>query len=127
MFGDLKLLNMASALARHAADRHQVLAGNIANADTAGYKAKDVEPFAEAFLKSQSSHVSLATSTAESAGDAWRIVNSSTPGAASPNGNTVSLEDQMIRTSEAQQSHAAATAIYKKSLDILRLTLGRNA
>lgn len=126
MFGDLKLLNMASALARHAADRHQVLASNIANADTAGYKAKDVEPFAEAFVRSQS-HVTLMTGASDSRGESWRIVNSSTPGAASPNGNTVSLEDQMIRTSEAQQSHAAATAIYKKSIEILRLTLGRNA
>jgi flagellar basal-body rod protein FlgB len=126
MFGDLKLLNMASALARHAANRHQVLASNIANADTAGYKAKDIEPFAEAFLRSQSSHVRLATSTAGSNGDSWRIVYSDASGA-SPNGNSVSLEDQMIRTAEAQQSHAAATAIYKKSIEILRMTLGRNA
>ena len=45
MAGDLKILDMASAMARYAANRHQILAQNISNADTNGYRAKDLEPF----------------------------------------------------------------------------------
>ncbi|MBI1366962.1 MAG: FlgB family protein [Alphaproteobacteria bacterium] len=122
MFSDLKLLNLASAMARHAAARHEVLAENIANADTPGYKAKDLEPFAAAFQRALDED----GSTVAAAKDAtWRVIAQASPGAMSPNGNSVSLEDQMIKSVEAQQDHDAATAIYKKSLDILRLTLGK--
>lgn len=126
MAGDLNILDMAAAMARHAANRHQVLAQNIANADTNGYKAKDLEPFTEI--------VHRATGTLSESGAAralddssWRIIESSAKGSASPNGNTVSLEDQMVRSVEALQAHEAATAIYKKTIDILRMSLGRGA
>lgn len=123
MLSDLKVLNMASALARYAAARHEVVAQNVANADTPGYRAKDVEPFAEAYER-----ISTEGAAADGIKDAaWRIIDSSDPGAMSPNGNSVSLEDQMIKSVEAQQDHDAATTIYKKSIDILRMTLGRRA
>jgi flagellar basal-body rod protein FlgB len=128
MVGDLKLLHMASAMARHAAERHRILAENIANADTSGYKAKDIEPFTEAFTRSMNG---IGDQGGLSSNDAdiftWRVVNVAGPGLMSPNGNSVSLEDQMMRSVEAQQSHDAATAIYKKTIDILRLSLGRKS
>lgn len=122
MSDDLKILGMASAMAKHAARRHQVLAQNIANADTAGYQAKDLEAFADAYSRSASS-----VREARADGDNWRVVVSSAAGSVSPNGNSVSLDDQMMRSVEAQQAHEAATAIYKKTIDILRLSLGRGA
>jgi flagellar basal-body rod protein FlgB len=123
MLEDLKVLNMASALARYSAARHEVLAQNIANADTPGYRAKDVEPFTQAYQR-----VSTEGRAVDGIKDAaWRVIASSDAGAMSPNGNSVSLEDQMIKSVEAQQDHDAATAIYKKSIDILRLALGRRA
>lgn len=126
MLGELKLLTMASAMARHSAARHQVLAENIANADTVGYRAKDIESF-EKSLERASGGVRTATTGAIDAERlTWRFTEVSGPGLESPNGNTVSLEDQMMRTIEAQQHHQAATAIYKKAIDILRLSLGKN-
>lgn len=125
MLGELKLLTMASALARHSAARHEVLAENIANADTAGYRAKDVEPFEQTFARAAGGAANVgAPLDLESLN--WRLSEIHAPGAESPNGNTVSLEDQMMRTIEAQQDHQAATAIYKKTIDILRLSLGKN-
>lgn len=124
MSEDLKILSMASAMAKHAARRHQVLAQNIANADTSGYQAKDLEPFSEAYGRSSSS---LSVSGSNAVEKDWRVVVSSAAGSASPNGNSVSLDDQMMRSVEAQQAHEAATAIYKKTVDILRLSLGRGA
>lgn len=124
MAGDLKILDMASAMAKHAASRHQIIAQNIANADTNGYRAKDLEPFAQ-IVDRAASTLSERGVAAALDGASWRVIADSAPGAASPNGNTVSLEDQMIRSVEAQQAHEAATAIYKKSIEILRLSLGR--
>lgn len=123
MLGDLKLLQMAGALARHSAARHELLARNIANADTNGYRAKDLERFEEIIARTTSG---LGPSEGAPPLD-WRILDIAAPGLQSPNGNTVSLEDQMVRSVEAQQSHEAATAIYKKTIDILKLSLGRGA
>ena len=44
-------------------------------------------------------------------------------GAESPNGNSVSLEDQMTRAADIRQSHDLAMGVYQKSLDILRATI----
>ena len=43
-----------------------------------------------------------------------------------PNGNTVSLEDQMMRSADARQSHDLALGVYRKTMDIMRNSLGRN-
>ena len=47
MFERLALSRLAGALANHAADRQAVVAENVANADTPGYRARDLRPFAE--------------------------------------------------------------------------------
>ena len=124
MLNSIDILKMASAMARHAAERHQVLSQNIANADTNGYKAKDLEPFAEAYARMVRNQASA--QSPHNGSSLWRADTVTLPGAASPNGNTVSIEDQMMRTVEAQQQHEAATAIYRKSMNILRMSLGRN-
>lgn len=126
MMEDVNILKLASAMARHAADRHKVLAENIANADTANYKAKDLEPFAEAYART-SRHAAMSSTGGSSAAQDWRFETVTTPGVASPNGNNVSIEDQMMRSIEAQQDHQAATAIYRKAMNIMRMTLGRNS
>ncbi len=128
MLDNLNILKLASAMARYAADRHQLLSENIANADTSNYRAKDLEPFSEAYsrLARQNSH---AGDRSMFSGDEapWRVNLIDTPGLESPNGNTVSLEDQMMRTIEAQGDHETATLIYRKSIDILRTTLNSGA
>ena len=43
---NLNVLQLASALASHAAARQQVISENIAHADTPGYRARDVDDFA---------------------------------------------------------------------------------
>ncbi|NCO17677.1 MAG: flagellar basal body rod protein FlgB, partial [Alphaproteobacteria bacterium] len=46
-------------------------------------------------------------------------------GAASPNGNDVSLPEQLARATDAMATQDKAMTIYGKTLDILRLGLGR--
>ena len=48
------------------------------------------------------------------------MIEDSILGAEAPNGNTVSLEDQMVRSTNARQTHEMAMSVYSKSLDILR-------
>ena len=127
MLGDIKIMQVASALSRHSAERHKVISENIANADTAGYKAKDVEDFGDAYMRSERTGPVVKNASSANSEMHFRIVESQINGAVSPNGNTVSLEDQMMRSVDAQQNHEAATTIYKKAMDILRTSLRSNA
>ena len=47
MFQNLEILRLAQGLAEHAASRHSVVARNIANADTPGYRQRDIPTFPE--------------------------------------------------------------------------------
>ena len=113
MAHDLPIFQLASKMAKHAAARHEVVARNIANADTPGYKARDLKPF-DAFL-------------ALTKGGGTEIMNSHEvkTSTASPNGNNVSLDEQMLIASETKMQHETALAIYRKSMDLLRIGLGK--
>lgn len=122
----LDILRTASAMATHATQRQSVIAKNIANADTPGYRAMDLErPRLQAtssfrMRSSNPKHLDFDTGPAE------HLPTKTTPFAtSSPNGNNVSLENQMLITSEIQHQHELAIGVYKKSLTILRTTLGR--
>jgi flagellar basal-body rod protein FlgB len=116
MFDTLEIFGLAQAQARHAAARQAVVAQNIANADTPGYRAHDLTPFAD-----------MVRGLDARAGGfpdlAIRTVDAGGP--ASPNGNTVSLETEMLRGIEAQRSHSRALRVYESALTVLRSSLGR--
>ncbi|WP_371156216.1 FlgB family protein [Jannaschia sp. 2305UL9-9] len=117
------LLRLASDAAKHAAARQTVIATNVANADTPGYRARDMAPFqpASTEMPLNRTHPGHLAGTSRSA----RVFQESgTP--ADPNGNTVSLQDQVLLGVEATRAHNRAVTIYKSSLDMLRASIGRN-
>lgn len=118
MNSDLSVFTIASAMARHAATRHRVLAENVANADTPGYRARDIDPFdAETVdrLQRDSEGRSLMLQRML---EARELENANT----SPDGNSVSVDDQLARAVDAQAQHNTALAIYRKSMELLRLS-----
>lgn len=125
MFEKLQVVRMAQALARHAGARQAEIARNIAHADTPGYKARDLPDFAATFAEDsdlrQTRQGHLGTLPGLSAEADIR----KTVGAASPDGNTVALEAEMLKAAEVRQQHDMALAIYRSSSRILRLSLGR--
>lgn len=128
MFERIETLRMAAQMAVHAAGRQAVIAANVANADTPGFRAGDLRSFAETFRDrsatfqlrmTRASH--LAAAMPQPAGEIV-LDRSAEP---SPNGNTVSLESELVRSSSAKRQHDVSLAIYRSSLDILRSSLGR--
>jgi flagellar basal-body rod protein FlgB len=105
-------------MASHASQRHAVIADNIANADTPNYKAKDLKPFAEIFTD--------ATRTGTPIMGAFEAETLDIGDALSPNGNSVSLEDQMMRSAQVQNDHQLSLMLYKKSLGLMKLAIGKN-
>ncbi len=119
MFKNLNILNLASAMTAHAAQRHSVVAENIANADTPNYKARDVESFNDVFKSAQIQEVPLALIDP-------KIILSEQGDALSPNGNSVSLEAEMMKSAEAVNTHDLSLQIYKKSLSLMKIAIGKN-
>ncbi|NHB76680.1 FlgB family protein [Rhodobacter calidifons] len=125
MFEKLDLTRMAQALAAHSGARMAVIAENVANADTPGYKARDLPAFAEVF------HDSGVSMRATRRGHLTADRQAATPipervrGHAAPNGNSVSLEAEMVKSVEARQSHDMALAIYRATSEVIRSSLGR--
>ena len=121
------VMAMAGAMSSHAAFRQGLIAENIANADTPGYRSKDAAVFSDAY--SSGPRLELRATRAahvqgmdrDIGGDVFEIV----PGHLSPNGNGVSLEAEMVRAAEVRRDHDTALAVYRTSLDILRASLGR--
>lgn len=127
---DIGILQMAQDLAAHATSRQSVIAQNIANADTPDYKARNTNSFADSYRESASLRVSSRPARSGhialgSSGSAVDISEATTFGVESPNGNTVSLEDQMVRAADVKYQHDLALGIYAKSLNILRAGMGR--
>ncbi len=126
MFETLEVFRMAQAMARHAGSRQALVAANIANADTPGYRSRDVAAFAEVYRSSETGvmrhtrdrHMGGRDGTASP-----RALDA--PGPSSPNGNTVALETEMFRSVDAKRQHDRALAVYRASLDLVRSSLGR--
>lgn len=115
MSADISLLATASLKARHAAARQALVAENVANADTPGFRARDLEPFDKALARAAQGTAAFRHRTVEEFG------------LAEPNGNAVDLERELARGAEASRDHDIAMTIYAKAVSMLRATLGRKA
>lgn len=124
MFSDLNIFKISNAMAVHAGQRQAVVAENIANVDTPDYKARDIVDFASTYRISsmemrstRSGHVGHVDNPAPR----WQPEELRAP--TDPNGNSVSLETEMMRATEVERAHSRALAIYDASMGILRATL----
>lgn len=128
MFEKLEIFRMAHAMATHAGARQAVVARNMANADTPGYAAKDITPFAETYRAQDAGFAPRATRPTHLSG-AFPGQRTEAREAATrisdPNGNGVSLETEMLKAVEVKRQHDRAIAIYKSSMTILRAAAGR--
>lgn len=115
------IMRLSQAMARHAAQRQVVISQNVVNADTPGYRARDVTPF-RSYLDQPGVLDNLRAGQIQALTPA-RLFETADP--AAPNGNTVSLEREMMRAAETRQSHDLALAVYGSARGVLRTALGR--
>ena len=128
MFEKLEIFNTAYAMATHAGARQALIAQNMANADTPGYAARDIAPFKTFYEAPGATLAPRATRDAHMLGkDAQSGFSPSERKGAQrdPNGNSVSLETEMLNAVEVKRQYDRAIAIYRSSLTQLRTALGR--
>lgn len=126
MFSNLAVLRMAHEMGQHAGLRQAMVARNVANADTPGYRPRDAISFAES-LRAAPEVPLKTTRAAHIPGAVTRVATDTrdVSGPVDPSGNAVSLDQEMLRAAEIRQEHETALAIYRSALDILRTSLGR--
>ncbi len=134
MFQTLDVFRTAMAMARHAGAAQAASAQNIANADTPGYRGVDLPDFAEtlgqtagAMRATRAGHFGAGHFVGHLGGQS---LSAPPPdfverrGTEDPNGNTVSIEVEMLGAVDAQRAHERALSIYRSNLTLLRTSLG---
>jgi flagellar basal-body rod protein FlgB len=130
---DLPALSILRTKMQWHQERQRVLAENVSNANTPNFKPRDlVEPKVDdkganaagpggslAMLRTSQGHISA--SGAEPSFDQNRRVGFHTR----PAGNSVSLEEEMLKVSNNQMDYVAATTLYGKSLHLLKTAIGK--
>jgi flagellar basal-body rod protein FlgB len=114
------------------ARRQEVLAKNIANADTPGYKPSDLKPQAfDDALKSALKPIRPAATDPDhlrggsSLASEPRVITQRKAYETTPTGNAVVLEEQMAKVNETTLSHRLTTELYGKHLNMVKIAIGR--
>ncbi len=111
-------------------ERQKLLAENIANADTPGYQSRDLKPvdFHKLLKRGSTSEIAITNPHhLKGAADAQRFnfkPEKSKTFEVNPSGNSVSIEDQMVKLGETQMEYETVTGIYRKQAQLLKLALG---
>jgi flagellar basal-body rod protein FlgB len=109
-------------------DRRQtVLAQNVANADTPGFRPMDITPFARA-LSARTPQGMARTTPGHLAGAPRHAAGATQDrlvAEATPDGNAVSLDREALRIAETDSAHALAMAVHRSFMGMFRLALGR--
>ena len=131
----LSLFRMMSDKMDWLAQRQQVLSQNVANADTPEYAARDLKPldFRDVARREKSFQMQLAVTNAAHIRPATNdvgphpVTETRRPYETSPSGNSVVLEEQLIKVAETAADFQTATKIYSKYLQMFRIAIGRGA
>ena len=114
--------------------RQQVLAENVANANTPGFKSKDVEhPNFQDLLRRSVAPVALATTTGkhmQGQGQAGKVtfkVHDTEDASEDKSGNSVNLEGEMMKVAKTTADHELMANLYRKGIDLMRVAIGRPA
>lgn len=123
---DLSLLNQIKGRLGWLDDRQRVIAQNVANSDTPGYAARDLKvptDFAAAMNRQRNVRV-MTTHAAHIAppGQAARFDVKRTPDSETTlDGNSVVVEEQMLKMAESRMAYDAAIGFYQKSMSMIRM------
>jgi flagellar basal-body rod protein FlgB len=130
---DIPLLSMLRERMTWLNQRQDVLTQNVANVDTPGFVARDLKPVDfDHELKQAQSPMRSAGQLAVT--DPRHISTTATTNGfqnfyvrdaeANPNGNSVSLEQEMIKVSDTQAQFQAASNLYAKTITMMKTAIG---
>lgn len=122
------LFDLAEKRLAWTAQRQGVLAANIANANTAGFQARDVQSF-QTLLAGTGAIAPRQTQPAHMPGTAPNGLASLTtdpPRARALDGNAVTLDQQLTKVADTETAQSLVTTIWKKYMGMFSMALGRS-
>jgi flagellar basal-body rod protein FlgB len=112
---DVYLYKLASERTGYLSARQTLIAENVANANTPGYRAVDLKPFSAALdetaIAMAATNPAHLTPTAQELDPPQRIENEGAE--ATVSGNSVDLEGEMVKLGEVNRDYSEANAIKK--------------
>ena len=131
MIGDSPLIAALKGRMHYHQTRQKLLAENVANADSPGYKPRDLKPFdmvaaaqrradSSAPVRTHAAHIASKSAQPQGA-------RPGKPFESTQSGNAVSLEDEMLKMSQNNSDYQLAATLYSKSLAYLRIALGKRS
>jgi|SRR5579872_4536955 len=127
---DIPILSMLRTRMQWHQERQQVLAENIANADTPNYRPRDLAPpnferelpvASLALARTEPGHI-----VGEGGGGSQFSSASNLRYEVRPGGNAVNHEDEMMKVAGNQMDYEAVTALYTRSLALFKLAIGKS-
>ena len=129
----ISILSMLRTRMEWAQERQRVLSENVANSDTPSYRGRDLKApkFADPSQLTLAPVPSVSLARTENAhiagmnlgGSAFRTEKGNYE--IRPTGNSVNLEEEMMKVAANQMDYQAATALYTRSLNLLKIALGK--
>ncbi len=115
--------------------RQRILAQNIGNSDTPGYKPLELKPFSFHSQLQQADNVGAPRRTNAKHLTGSHNANSNgietqkmkDPGEVRPDGNAVVLEQQMMKLAENAAEYQMVTGVYRKAINLFRTAMGRRS
>lgn len=127
------VFRMMSDKMRWLSSRQNVLAQNVANADTPKYRPMDLKEvdFARAQVKDPF-RVELARTNASHFGRTgekgdFRSAHDKDTYETLPTGNAVVLEEQLMNVAQNRHDYELITRLYRKHIQMFQIALGRNS
>lgn len=108
------LFDLASKRLKWLSDSQKTISENIANAETGGFRAKEVQPFEEYLERAANVEISPDATSAES----------ETTWGEDLTGNSVVLEEQIMAASSTASQYKIAANLYRKAHSMLRAVAG---
>lgn len=123
---DIPIFSMLRGRLSWLNERQRVVAENVANADTPGFTARDlVQPADFARALDRAGGLRMTTTAANHIAPQARVsrfeVERSPDSETTLDGNSVVVEEQMLKMAESRMAYDAAIGFYQKSLNMLRL------
>ena len=125
---EIPLFAMLKGRFGHLSERQRLISQNVANSDTPGYTPTDLK----AFSFQAKVQAAQAATTVQAVTQPGHMAPAAHPGATykaiktkdsetTLDGNSVVLEEEMMKMAEARMNYDAAISFYQKSLGMLRL------
>lgn len=129
-YSQIKLFSMMQVKMAYLAESQDVISQNIANADTPGYKAKQLHELDfQKLARAEAHRLELrATSPSHSTGmrkaEDFRVETQRQTFETTPVENSISIEEQMAKLSKNQYEYTMTTNLYNKTAQMFKTAIG---